>query len=67
MCVKVFCAGGGVVHVLGGFEDGSVVLWDCRRGSSELAALKLYSEPGTMCFTCTISLTVVIHVVAAIA
>ena len=35
-----------MVHLLGGFEDGSVALWDCRNDSSELTSLKLFSEPG---------------------
>ena len=46
MCVKLWCNSSGVVHLLGGFEDGSVVLWDCRKNSSELTSLKLFSEPG---------------------
>ena len=46
MCVKLWCSSSGVVHLLGGFEDGSVVLWDCRNISTELASLKLFSEPG---------------------
>ena len=33
--------------MLAGFDDGSVVLWECRRPTAELTSLKLFSEPGT--------------------
>ena len=46
-CVKWYVSPGGVAYILAGFEDGSVVLWDCRNKDSELAALKLFSEPGS--------------------
>ena len=36
----------GVVHVLGGFEDGSILVWDVRKTDRELAAIKLFTEPG---------------------
>ena len=47
MCVQA-CGGLSSVtaHVLGGFEDGSVVLWDCRNASRELSSLKVFAEPG---------------------
>ncbi len=49
MCVKLFYSPvSSVVYVLGGFEDGSVVMWDYRNKSEELASLKLFSEPGRM-------------------
>ena len=49
MCVRSYRGPSGVECVLGGFEDGSVVTWDCRKGDSELAALKLVVEPGVHC------------------
>ena len=36
----------GVAYCLGGFEDGSVLVWDTRNTGEELARLKLFSEPG---------------------
>ena len=36
-----------MVYVFGGFEDGSVVLWDGRFSHKELASIKLFPEPGT--------------------
>ena len=39
-------SGGDGLRVLGGFEDGSVLLWDSRKPSVEVSALKLFSEPG---------------------
>lgn len=51
MCVKtVHNPLSGVVYVLGGFEDGSVVMWDCRNNSEEMASLKLFPEPGKLHF-----------------
>eukprot|EP00731_Ephydatia_muelleri_P022930 Em0015g513a len=49
MCVQA-CAGlsSATAHILGGFEDGSVVLWDCRNPSRELSSLKVFAEP-VMC------------------
>ena len=44
MCVNICC--GPHDGVLGGFEDGSVVLWDCRNYSEEVTSLKLFTEPG---------------------
>ena len=47
MSVKLIpCASNGVLYVLAGCEDGSVVAWDCRKSSMELAKLNLFSEPG---------------------
>ena len=39
-------SGGDAWRVMGGFEDGSVLLWDGRMPSGEVSALKLFSEPG---------------------
>ena len=39
----------GVPYILAGFDDGSVLMWDTRQTTSELTALKLYSEPGLTC------------------
>ena len=36
----------GVTYVFGGFEDGSIVLWDTRQCQKELASIKLFLEPG---------------------
>lgn len=49
MCVQA-CAGlsSATAHILGGFEDGSVVLWDCRNPSRELSSLKVFAEPGRL-------------------
>ena len=47
-CVKWYVSPDGVAHILAGFEDGSVVLWDCRNNETELAALKLFAEPGNI-------------------
>lgn len=33
--------------MMAGFDDGSVVLWECRQPTAELTSLKLFSEPGT--------------------
>ncbi|XP_064392367.1 guanine nucleotide-binding protein subunit beta-like protein 1 [Halichondria panicea] len=38
----------GVTYVFGGFEDGSIVLWDTRQCQKELASIKLFLEP-VMC------------------
>ena len=43
---NTFDAETGVVHCMGGFEDGSVLVWDTRNTGEELARLKLFSEPG---------------------
>ena len=48
MCVRWYVSPDRVVYLLAGFEDGSVVLWDCRNNTSELATLKLFSEPGNI-------------------
>lgn len=39
-------SGGDALRVVGGFEDGSVLLWDSRKPSVEVSALKLFPEPG---------------------
>ena len=36
----------GVLYLIGGFEDGSVLVWDTRKTNKEIARLKLFSEPG---------------------
>lgn len=36
-----------VAYIMGGFEDGSVLVWDTRWTNEELSRLKLFSEPGT--------------------
>ncbi len=41
----------GVMYVFGGFEDGSIVLWDTRQCQKELASIKLFLEPGMV--SCT--------------
>lgn len=47
MCVAVHCDKvSGVVYVFGGFEDGSIVLWDTRHCQSEVTSIKLFTEPG---------------------
>ena len=47
MSVASHCnAENGVVYCMGGFEDGSVLVWDTRSTYEELARLKLFSEPG---------------------
>ena len=47
MCVHAHCSPlNGIPCVLGGFDDGSVTLWDCRQPSAELTSLKLFSETG---------------------
>ena len=33
-------------YVLGGFEDGSIVLWDERNNKTELNFCQLFSDPG---------------------
>lgn len=33
--------------MMAGFDDGSVVFWECRQPTAELTSLKLFSEPGT--------------------
>ena len=48
MCVRWYVSPDRVVYLLAGFEDGSVVLWDCRNNTSELTTLKLFSEPGNI-------------------
>lgn len=46
MSVATHCDGeSGVGYILGGFEDGSVLVWDTRRTNEEIARLKLFSEP----------------------
>lgn len=40
----------GVVYCTCGFEDGSVLAWDIRNTSEELARLKLFSEPSRSIF-----------------
>lgn len=39
----------GVVYFMGGFEDGSVLVWDSRRTDRELSGIKLFTEPGWWC------------------
>jgi WD40 repeat protein len=49
MCVRAWCDGStGIPLVLAGFDDGSLLLWDVRRPSAEMTALKLFPEP-VMC------------------
>ena len=48
MCVRWYVSPDRVVYLLAGFEDGSVVLWDCRNNTSELTTLKLFTEPGNI-------------------
>ena len=51
MCMSVAShsdAETGVVHILGGFEDGSVLVWDTRQTHEELARFKLFTEPGKL-------------------
>lgn len=48
MCVQTHCSQStGIPCVFGGFDDGSIVLWDCRQPSTELTSLKLFPDPGT--------------------
>lgn len=47
MCLKSLCNdSSGVCYLLGGYEDGAVVLWDERNPSTELHTCPLLSEPG---------------------
>lgn len=47
MCTSMYMEpASGMVYVFGGFEDGSVVLWDGRFSHKELASMKLFPEPG---------------------
>ena len=47
MSVGTHCdAETGVAYCMGGFEDGSMLVWDTRNTGEELARLKLFSEPG---------------------
>ena len=47
MCVRAWCdTSTGLPLVLAGFDDGSLLLWEARRPSSELTSIKLFSEPG---------------------
>ena len=47
MCVKtLYHDPTGVCYLIGGFEDGSVVLWDERNPTAELCSLQVFSEPG---------------------
>lgn len=48
MCLQTWCNHlTGLQYVMAGFDDGSVVLWECRQPTAELTSLKLFSEPGT--------------------
>ncbi len=47
MCVYLYTEEStGVMYIVGGFEDGSIILWDNRRSSKQLASIKVFSEPG---------------------
>lgn len=47
MCVKsLHDISSGVNYLLGGFEDGTVVLWDLRVPGTELHTCTLFAEPG---------------------
>lgn len=49
MCMSVsnhFDDDTGVLYCLGGFEDGSILIWDTRNVANELDRLKLFTEPG---------------------
>ena len=48
MCVRWYVSPDRVVYLMAGFEDGSMVSWDCRNNTSELTTLKLFSEPGNI-------------------
>ena len=56
MCVHAHCIPlNGIPYVFGGFDDGSITLWDCRQPSAELTSLKLFHETGVrlmFCFMC---------------
>lgn len=48
MCVKsLYSDSTGSCYILGGFEDGSVVIWDERNPRAELHTCQLFTEPGT--------------------
>ena len=47
MCIRtLYSDSTGVCYVMGGYEDGSVVLWDERNSTTELGTLQIFSEPG---------------------
>jgi len=51
MCVKsLYSDSSGAGFVLGGFEDGTVVLWDERNPSTELHTCQFFAEPGRWFF-----------------
>jgi len=47
-CMCVHCCSN---HILAGFEDGSIVLFDHRK-CEPVSELKVHSEPGTVLHTC---------------
>ena len=47
MCINSLCdASSGVCYILGGFEDGTLILWDERNTSTHLHTCQLFSDPG---------------------
>lgn len=49
MCVCMYMGAAlDVVYGIGGFEDGSIVIWDSRQPHKELASIKLFPEPGML-------------------
>lgn len=46
MCMALhLCTHQGALHLLVGYEDGTVALWDCHRPQTPLAMQRLHSEP----------------------
>lgn len=75
MCMCVNSLKSGVCYILGGYEDGTIVLWDERNPRTELHACQLFSDPGTyvcmyiiMCrrFECTVWWTIVLVLCMAV-
>lgn len=47
MCIRsLYSNSTGVCYLMGGYEDGSVVLWDERNSTAELSTLQIFSDPG---------------------
>ncbi len=59
MCIRsLSSASSEINYILGGYEDGSLVLWDERNPTNLLHSCQLFSQPGILCVVGLVSHTI---------